>query len=95
MKCICINLTKYVKDMYAETIKYWLTKSKKAKINGEHTVYKDWKIPHSKDYIFPIVLISVFNTTPLKMPTETMYWLSIAVYPKYDLKCAFITSQFL
>ena len=36
-----------------KTIKYRLTKSKKTEINGEHTVYKDWKIPHSKDSIFP------------------------------------------
>lgn len=52
MKCICINLTKYVKDMYAENYKVLINKIK-TEISEEHTVYKDWKIPHSKDSIFP------------------------------------------
>lgn len=53
MKCICINLTKYVKDMYAENYKVLINKIEESQNKWRTYCVQRLEIPHSKDYIFP------------------------------------------
>lgn len=54
MKCICINLTKYVKDMYAENYKVLINKIEESQNKWRtYIVQKIGRFHMLKDYIFP------------------------------------------